>query len=99
MVMAGGEVGGLTHQAFFCSSESVYVTRLTSFIETAVACDEPVAAAVPGMHLAWLRAAVPASSAGRVRWIDMAAAGANPGRILPDAFGPSALLVGDRPGR
>jgi anti-sigma regulatory factor (Ser/Thr protein kinase) len=73
---------GFEHPAFFYSSSSEYLEGTVPFLEAALSADEPAAAAVPGHNLEALRGAL-GTSAEKVMLIDMADAGANPGRIIP----------------
>jgi anti-sigma regulatory factor (Ser/Thr protein kinase) len=70
------------HPALFYRGIEEYLDGTLPFIEEGLAAGDPVAVAVPGANLAPLQAGLAGSSA-RVKLIDMAAAGRNPGRILP----------------
>ncbi|RRR96862.1 anti-sigma factor RsbA family regulatory protein [Glycomyces terrestris] len=73
---------GFEHPALFYSGRSEYLEGTVPFIEDGLSADEPVAAAVPRHNLESLRTAL-GSAADRVMLVDMADAGANPGRIIP----------------
>jgi anti-sigma regulatory factor (Ser/Thr protein kinase) len=70
------------HPALFYSNADEYLSGTVPFLEAALSANEPVAAAVPRHNLESLRSAL-GSSADRVLLVDMADAGANPGRIIP----------------
>jgi anti-sigma regulatory factor (Ser/Thr protein kinase) len=74
--------GPFRHPALFYRGMDEYLAGTLSFIEEGLAAGDPVAVAVPGAKLEPLRAGL-GGAAGRVRLIDMARAGRNPGRILP----------------
>ncbi|GAB3993972.1 sensor histidine kinase [Glycomyces albus] len=73
---------GFKHPALFYSNRDEYLSGTIPFIDTALAAGDPVAAAVPKHNLESIRRAL-GPSADRVELIDMADAGANPGRIIP----------------
>src|SRR5947209_9998332 len=83
------------HPAVFYRNAAEYRTGLVPFIEAGLAADEPVAVAVPGRNLDLLRDAVGPAGRG-VRWLDMAEAGRNPGRILSHVLLPFANAHSDR---
>ena len=69
------------HSAVFYRNAADYRAGLVPFVEDGLAAGEPVAVAVPGGNLNLLRDAL--GPAGRhVRWVNMAVAGRNPGRII-----------------
>lgn len=70
------------HPALFYRGDGEYLDGALSFVRAGLAAGDPVAVAVPGARLELLRGALGAD-AGRVRLIDMAVAGRNPGRIIP----------------
>ncbi|MBF4999607.1 sensor histidine kinase [Nocardia sp. BSTN01] len=74
--------GEFVHPAVFYHSDADYLDALAPFITEGLAQQHPVAVAVPAPRLRVLREAVGAAG-DRVRWIDMAEAGRNPGRIIP----------------
>lgn len=73
---------GLSHPALLYRGDAEFVERTGRFLEAALADGTPALAALPPPHLELLRAELRAAGDG-VRWIDMADAGRNPGRILP----------------
>ncbi|WNI14513.1 anti-sigma factor RsbA family regulatory protein [Actinacidiphila sp. ITFR-21] len=84
------------HPALFYRGDAEYLAGTTAFVRAGLAVGEPVAAAVPPDRLALLRAALGADAAG-VRFTDMAAAGRNPGRIIPGVL--RAFCDAQPPGR
>ena len=70
------------HEAFLWSDATEYTSFLTPFIEGGIAAGEPVMVALLRQHASWLRDAL-GSSAGKVRFVDMARLGRNPARIIP----------------
>ncbi len=73
---------GLVHEALFYLGADDYVAGIERFVREGLELAEPVLVAVPGSHLEVLRSAL-GSDAQRVRFVDMAKAGRNPGRIIP----------------
>ncbi|GAA0352901.1 sensor histidine kinase [Actinoallomurus spadix] len=71
-----------SHPALLYRGEEEYLAGTLPFVRGGLEAGEPVAVAVPGYRLALLRAGLGAA-AGGVRFIDMSAAGRNPGRIIP----------------
>jgi len=70
------------HEALLWNDATEYTSFLTPFIEEGIAAGEPVMVAVLRPHATWLRDAL-GSSAGKVRFVDMARLGRNPARIIP----------------
>jgi anti-sigma regulatory factor (Ser/Thr protein kinase) len=80
---ASGHAGeSFVHEGLFYHDQQAYAAGLLPFIRAGLAAEEPVLVAVPGAHLDQLRDAV-GGEAGRVRFVDMAQSGRNPGRIIP----------------
>lgn len=80
---AGDERSGtLEHEAFLYTDASSYRTGLLDFVRGGLAGDEPVLVAVPQPGLGQLRSALDHDELARVRTMDMAVAGRNPGRII-----------------
>ncbi|MFB7244044.1 anti-sigma regulatory factor [Streptomyces populi] len=73
------------HPALVYRDDHEYVEGTTRFVSEGVAAGEPVAVAVPAPRLELVRDALGPLGAG-VRWIDMARAGRNPGRIIPSVL-------------
>lgn len=73
---------GLVHQALFYLDAEEYVTGVERFLRDGLERAEPVLVAVPNSHLDVLRSAMGPDVDG-VRFVDMATAGRNPGRIIP----------------
>lgn len=73
---------GLVHQALFYLDAEEYVTGVEKFLRDGLEQAEPVLVAVPNSHLDVLRSAL-GPYADQVRFVDMATAGRNPGRIIP----------------
>ncbi|PZF98153.1 sensor histidine kinase [Micromonospora deserti] len=69
------------HEGLFYTDPDGLLAGTVPFIRAGLADGEPVLVAMPGPHLALVRAAVGAADG--VRWEDMAEAGRNPGRIIP----------------
>jgi SAM-dependent methyltransferase/anti-sigma regulatory factor (Ser/Thr protein kinase) len=76
------EKAGLVHTALLYSGTDDYLDGILRFIRHGVAVGEPVLVAVPGERTELVRARLGAP-AGCVRFVNMADAGANPGRIIP----------------
>lgn len=74
------------HEALLYRDADEYVRGVSRFVADGLAADEPVLVAVPGTQLDLLRAALPS----RVRFLDMAQVGRNPGRIIPAVLYPFA---------
>lgn len=72
----------LVHEALFYPHAEEYVSRILAFLREGLELAEPGLVAVPGEHLNLLRS-VMGSDAQRVRFVDMAEVGRNPGRIIP----------------
>jgi len=70
------------HPALFYRGIDEYLAGTMPFVQEALAVGDPVAVAVPGERLAWVREAL-SGTAAHVRLLDMAEEGRNPGRILP----------------
>lgn len=70
------------HPALFYRDDATYLAGTLPFITGGLAAGEPVAVAVPRPRLDLLTAAL-GDRAERIRMIDMAQAGRNPGRIIP----------------
>jgi anti-sigma regulatory factor (Ser/Thr protein kinase) len=71
-----------THRALVYRGVDEFVTLTARVIHGALAAGQPVLAALPTAHLHLVREALQSDGAD-VRWLDMAAEGRNPGRILP----------------
>ncbi len=77
---------GLVHEAFFYRGVQDYATGIAAFLREGFELAEPALVAVPGPHVDVLRAALGpemGQRADRVRFVNMAEAGRNPGRIIP----------------
>ncbi|WP_434600451.1 anti-sigma factor RsbA family regulatory protein [Streptomyces sp. A5-4] len=70
------------HPALFYRDDATYLAGTLPFIDAGLAAGEPVAVAVPRPRLDLLSAEL-GDRAGKIRMIDMAQAGRNPGRIIP----------------
>jgi hypothetical protein len=73
---------GLVHEALFYRDAEDYAAGTLPFIETGLVNEEPVLVAVPAQNVELVRDQLGGRSAD-VRFIDMAQAGRNPGRIIP----------------
>lgn len=73
---------GLVHEALLYLDAHEYVAGIVGFLREGLELAEPALIAVPGSHGDLVRAAMGAD-AERVRFVDMAVAGRNPGRIIP----------------
>lgn len=85
MSVAQPERTGLVHDALFYLDEQDYANGIARFVRDGFELAEPALVAVPGSHLDLLRSAL-GPDAQRVRFVDMAEAGRNPGRIIPTVF-------------
>lgn len=82
MSVAQPEHTGLVHEALFYLDAQDYATGIAAFLREGLELAEPALVAVPGSHVDVLRSAL-GRDAERVRFLDMAEAGRNPGRIIP----------------
>jgi anti-sigma regulatory factor (Ser/Thr protein kinase) len=73
---------GLVHEALFYRDDDEYVTGTVDFLRAGLEVGEPALVAVPGRNGALIRMGL-GEDAKRIRFIDMAQAGRNPGRIIP----------------
>ncbi len=73
---------GLVHEALFYRDVPDYATGIAAFLREGLELAEPALVAVPGSHIDVLRWVL-GPDAERVRFMDMAEAGRNPGRIIP----------------
>lgn len=71
------------HVGLLYRGRADYAVRTVAFVRDGVGRGEPVLVAVPGPHLGVVRTALGAAT-GRVRFVDMAVTGRNPGRIIPE---------------
>jgi anti-sigma regulatory factor (Ser/Thr protein kinase) len=83
------------HPALFYRGDAEYLAGTVPFILDGLAADEPVAVSVPRHNLDLLRAEL-GSSCDRVRLLDMADVGRNPGRILAEVLHAAADPHPDR---
>lgn len=90
--------GAFTHPALFYAGADEYLAGTLPFINAGLAAGEPVLVAVPGAHLELIRRGL-GDDAERVRLRDMAAAGRNPGRIIPGVLLAFAAEHAGRPVR
>lgn len=81
----GAQPQQFDHLGMFYEDASQYLTGVTAFVRSAVEAGQPVLVAVPGRNLELLRRSL-GPDADRVRLIDMAVAGRNPGRIIPSVL-------------
>ena len=88
-------VDPFVHPALFYRDTQEYLAGTAAFVREGLAAGEPVAVAVPGPNLALLCGALGAD-VGRVRLMDMAHEGRNPGRIIPGVLN---AFVTSHPGR
>ncbi len=95
MSVAQPERVGLVHEAFFYHDEQEYARGIARFLRDGFALAEPTLVAVPGAHVDLLRSAMGAD-AERVRFVNMAEAGRNPGRIIPTVL---YAFTREHPGR
>ncbi len=77
--------GALVHGALFYRDEPGYLTGTVPFVREGIELGEPVLVAVPASNLHLLRSAL-GGDATHVGFVDMAASGRNPGRIIPEVF-------------
>jgi anti-sigma regulatory factor (Ser/Thr protein kinase) len=84
------------HPALLYRDVDDFLRGATAFARAAVTAGEAVLAAVPGKNLAALRDAL-ADLDDEIRYVDMADAGRNPGRIIPGTLLPFAALHAGRP--
>ena len=81
--MSTAPVGaGLVHEALFYLDADEYVAGIEAFLREGRELAEPALVAVPNTHLDVLHSALGPDLPG-VRFMDMAQAGRNPGRIIP----------------
>jgi anti-sigma regulatory factor (Ser/Thr protein kinase) len=73
------------HLGLFYRDRAEYLAGMVPFVRDGLAAGEPVLVAVPGEQLALLQAAL-GPDADQVRFRDMAVAGRNPGRIIPQVL-------------
>lgn len=71
----------LVHEALLYADTPGFLDGSVAFLHGGFELAEPALVAVPGGHVDLLRGALGAD-AHRVRWVDMAVAGRNPGRII-----------------
>lgn len=72
----------MRHEALFYADDDAYLHGVREFIDGGLIVGDPVLVAVPTPRLRLLRRAL-GGAASRVRLLDMARAGRNPGRIIP----------------
>lgn len=92
---SGGTASGFCHLAFLYADVGEFVAATTAFVESAVAEQSPVLVAVPAPRLDHVRDRLARLDSG-VRFVDMAEAGRNPGRILSSVF---TAFADDHPGQ
>ncbi|MGH3785647.1 MAG: anti-sigma factor RsbA family regulatory protein [Pseudonocardiaceae bacterium] len=78
---------GLVHEALFYLDADDYARSITRFVQEGLQMAQPALVAVPGLRVDELRSAM-GRDAERVRFVDMAEVGRNPGRILPTVIHP-----------
>lgn len=91
MNVAQPERAGLVHEALFYADMQDYITGIAAFLREGFELAEPALVAVPGSHVDVLRSALGpeiGQRAERVRFVNMAEAGRNPGRIIPTVLYP-----------
>ena len=71
------------HEAFLYAGQDAFLHGTVPFVQDGVAARQPVMVVLAPDRLELLRRAVGSRCAGRVRWVDMAEIGGNPGRIVP----------------
>jgi anti-sigma regulatory factor (Ser/Thr protein kinase) len=87
------------HEGLFYRHVDDYLTGTVPFLRAALDAGEPALVVVPGPRLAAIRDAVRDAVGavdGRVRYVDMAHAGRNPGRIIPWVL---HAFIAEHPGR
>lgn len=72
----------MRHEALLYANDGDYLAGARDFVEAGLAAAEPVLVAVPDGRLDLLRRGLNGAG-GRVRFVDMAQVGRNPGRIIP----------------
>ncbi|EFL27820.1 putative regulator of sigma factor [Streptomyces himastatinicus ATCC 53653] len=82
MVSTEAVADPFVHPALFYRDDEDYLAGTLPFVLDGLRAAEPVAVAVPGANLRLLRTAL-GRDGERVRFLDMAEAGRNPGRIIP----------------
>ena len=98
--------GSFVHEALFYRDRDDYLGGTLPFIRGGTGADEPVLVAVPAPNLRLIGDALGPDGDG-VRFIDMAEAGRNPGRIIPGVLhaflapirAPASESSGSRSGR
>ncbi|RLK62343.1 sensor histidine kinase [Actinokineospora cianjurensis] len=94
--MTAENVTAATHTALLYRGAVEYLGAVLPFVRDGVAVGDAVTVAAPAANLEMLREECAAEGfADRVRWLDMAEVGGNPGRIVPAVLHP----VLDRPAR
>jgi anti-sigma regulatory factor (Ser/Thr protein kinase) len=73
---------GYRHEAFFWDGDDQFVAGTVPFIREGLAAEQPVMVAVTRPRIDMLREALDGEAAG-IKFVDMAALGANPARIIP----------------
>ncbi len=73
---------GLVHEALFYLDADDYALSIARFLQEGLERAQPALVAVPGSRVDELRSAM-GQDAKRVRFVDMAEVGRNPGRIIP----------------
>lgn len=86
------------HAALLYRDQAEYLAGTMPFIRAGLAADQPVALAVPGRNLRWLRDALGADT-DRLVLHDAGVAARNPGRIIPTVLSEFADANPDRPVR
>jgi anti-sigma regulatory factor (Ser/Thr protein kinase) len=76
-----GAPPGFEHDALFYRDDAEFLAVVGGFVRTGLAGDEAVAVALPAPRLDLLRNAL-ADEGAAVTWLDMAAIGSNPARII-----------------
>jgi anti-sigma regulatory factor (Ser/Thr protein kinase) len=99
MLVNGADMpdGGFMHPALFYTGLEDYLSGVGGFIRDGLDAEAPVFVAVPPQRLTVLREHL-GVDAGRVRWVNMAEAGRNPGRILTALTDFAALHNGSKGG-
>lgn len=83
MLRDNGLTGAFRHQAFFYADEREFIDGTVSFIRDGLADDEPILVAVSGHKILRIKQRLNGAADDRVRFLDMAAFGQNPARIIP----------------